>query len=57
MSVLLHHQGLNVYTPRHQYTLYNVSTTLSPTIKYTDAEVFIRLILGDGAVQTLDKVY
>jgi hypothetical protein len=25
-------------------------------IKYTDAEVFIRLILGDGVVQILDKV-
>jgi hypothetical protein len=50
MSVLLHHQGLNVYTPRHQYTLYNVRTT-------PDAEVFIRLILGDGVVRTLYKVY
>jgi hypothetical protein len=26
-------------------------------IKYTDAEGFIRLILGDGVVQTLYKVY
>jgi leucyl aminopeptidase len=26
-------------------------------IKYTDAEGFIRLILGDGVVRTLDKVY
>jgi hypothetical protein len=26
-------------------------------IKYTDTEVFIRLILGDGVVQTLDKVH
>jgi hypothetical protein len=26
-------------------------------IKYTDAEVFIRLILGDGVVWTFDKVY
>ena len=26
-------------------------------IKYTDAEGFIRLILGDGVVWTLDKVY
>ena len=33
MSVLFHHQGLNVYTPRHQYTLSNVSTTPSPRIK------------------------
>ena len=26
-------------------------------IKYTDAEVFIRLILGDRVVWTFDKVY
>ena len=33
MSVLLHHQGLNVYTPRHQYTLSSVRATPSPRIK------------------------
>ena len=33
MSVLLHYQELNVYTPRHQYTLSNVRTTPSPRIK------------------------
>jgi hypothetical protein len=27
------------------------------SIKYTDAEMFLRLILGDGVVRTLDKVY
>jgi hypothetical protein len=27
------------------------------SIKYTDAEAFIRLILGDGVVWTFDKVY
>ena len=30
---------------------------IEDSIKYTDAEGFMRLILGDGVVWTLDKVY
>jgi hypothetical protein len=44
---------MNTHTKNIEFIL----TEYREQIKYTDAEGFICLILGDGVVQTLDKVY